>query len=117
MATYEKKFLSGDSFGSGIWLNTSASPITIHTTGTSNTIIDEAWVYMINGNANNSATITVSIAGNNNYIELPADSGMVLAIPGLPICGTGSNTSTIEFTDNDSTGSVYVYGYVNRITP
>ena len=128
MATFEKRKLANDSSGTGIALGSSGTSIPCHYTETSSTILDEVWLYGSN-TGSVAATITVSIFVNGQsettkmQIELPPYSGMYLLIPGLVISGVnnpppiGSAFTEVRATDNDSTDSVYVFGYVNRITP
>lgn len=118
MATYEKRKLHYSYDGGGIELGYSAMSQAVHLTGESSSVIDEVWLYATN-NGSTPATLTINIANTNSgpQFDLPAYSGLVLVVPGLPVTGTGSSGSYIEATDNDSTGSVYIFGYVNRITP
>jgi hypothetical protein len=118
MATYEKKLLSQSYLGTGIPLDSTGSPVNIHTSGSSATIIDEVWLYVANA-GNTAATFTLEMAGVGitSVLDIPAYSNLILVAPGLPITGTGTAGSTVTGTDNDSTGNLYVSGYVNRITP
>jgi hypothetical protein len=118
MATYEKIKLSGDSTGDGIWLDFSASPVTVHTTGASSSVLDEVWIYISNISFGNTFTVSIDFGttGRGQY-QVPPNSGMLLAVPGFILSGNGSAGTTITATDNNSSGECFVFGYVNRITP
>lgn len=120
MATFSKQLLSQSTRGRPILVTATSSGTQIHITGTSATIIDEVWLYASNSSTSN-VKLTVQFGGTtspNDEIEftVPAESGLYLIIPGLPLTGTGSATSSIlAFA---ATGSVInIAGYVNRITP
>jgi hypothetical protein len=117
MATYEKKKLSEDPTGAGIWLGYSFDGETVHTTGTSANILDELWLYISNIDTspkpcsidiNETTTVTVFV---------PGSSGMFLVLPGILVSGTGTVGTSLLVKDNSGSGSMTVYGYVNRITP
>ena len=120
MATYSKVLLSASSYGQPVTVvATSSTGTTIHTTGTSATVIDEVWLY-----ANNTSTspvlLTVQFGGTGAVqhakpITVPAQSGDVLIIAGLPLTGTGAAASPIYA--HASIGSVVtISGYINRIS-
>lgn len=120
MATYSKVQLSGSTGGQPILVSASSTPGTaIHTTGTSDTVLDEIWLY-----ANNTSTsgvkLTIEYGGTaspNNLIELTVDaeSGLVLVIPGLLLSGDGSTGRVVRAFA--ATGQVInITGYVNRIS-
>jgi hypothetical protein len=120
MATYEKKPLSESAQGTGIWLGYSASAITLHQTGTSSTVLDEIWIYLSNNNNSIPAEIQITINTNPAPpigLTLTGGTGLILVIPGLIVCGTGTVASTISVTDSSFGGGTYAFGYVNRITP
>jgi hypothetical protein len=122
MATFTKEFLSGSDGGRPIKLtgtNTNAS-VLIHTTGTSNTVIDEVWLYAVN-----TDTVvryaTIQFGGTtepDDNIELGVSpkSGLFIAVAGLPLAGDGSNAKTINAYASNA-NVISVIGYVNRITP
>jgi hypothetical protein len=120
MATYSKVLLSSSSTGAPTTVvATSSTGTTIHTTGTSATVIDEIWLY-----ANNTSTspvlLTVQFGGTGAVqhakpITLAPQSGDVLIVAGLPLKGTGEAASTVAAFA--ATGSVItISGYVNRIS-
>jgi hypothetical protein len=118
MATYEKVKLSGDSTGVGIWLGDSASAITVHTTGTSSTVLDELWLYVSNISFGNTRLVSIDfgLTGSGQY-QVPPNSGMLLTVPGFILSGNGSSGTSIKATDDSGSGDCFVFGYVNRITP
>lgn len=120
MATYVKTLLSSSSTGAPTTVVATASTgTTIHTTGTSASVIDEIWLY-----ANNTSTspvlLTVQFGGTGAVqhakpITLAPQSGDVLIVAGLPLTGTGSAASTVAAFA--ATASVItISGYVNRIS-
>jgi hypothetical protein len=122
MATFTKEFLSGSDGGRPIKLtgtNTNAS-VLIHTTGTSNTVIDEVWLYV-----NNRDTIQrsahIQFGGTTEpddviTLAIEPNAGLYIATAGLPLTGTGSAGRTINAYASEA-NVVSVTGYVNRITP
>ena len=120
MATFSKTTLSASSGGRMIQLN-GFTPVTIHTTGTSATIFDEVWLYVTNNsNSSTGVYIEYGVSGTSERIEVLAPSplgGLVLAVPGLLLAGTGSAGRTITAWFNGIGTDVYITGYVNRITP
>lgn len=120
MATYVKTLLSSSATGVPTTVVATASTgTTIHTTGTSASIIDEVWLY-----ANNTSTspvlLTVQFGGTGAVqhakpITLAPQSGDVLIVAGLPLTGTGAAASTVAAFA--ATASVItISGYVNRIS-
>jgi hypothetical protein len=120
MATYTKVILSGSTQGQPTTVvQTASTGTTIHTTGTSATVIDEVWLY-----ANNTSTspvlLTVQFGGTDAVqhakpITLAPQSGDVLVVAGLPLRGDGSAGLTVAAFA--ATASVItISGYVNRIS-
>lgn len=124
MATYTKVKLSGASATNGpiptLVIPNFGQPVTIHTTGTSSSVLDEIWIYAwskynsdmwmdfaIDGVTQFSSNFSVSALG----INTPQ-----LIIPGLILSGDGTNGATITVTDQMMNGSAYIMGYVNRIS-
>jgi energy-converting hydrogenase Eha subunit H len=99
---------------------TATAGTTIHTTGTSATVIDEVWLWLFNSTTADVVT-TIEFGGatapnQNIVLTVPFKSGLVLAVPGLPLLGSGSASLTVKaFAATASV--VTVSGYVNRITP
>ena len=117
MATYSKHLLSGSSNGKNISVtgNATGSAVTVHTaiSGTSN--LDEIWLYATNTSAA-AVVLTVEFGGTtdqDDYIELElaADSGMTLIIPGLLL-----QNSLLVKAWAASADVININGYVNRIT-
>ena len=118
MATFSKVVLSGSTNGKGIKLANTAT--TIHATGTSSTIIDELWLYVVN-TSSSVVVCTLTYGGStdpDNYIEqsIRAESGLYLLLPGLILTGTGSAANTLSGF-GATTNVLVAYGYVNRINP
>ena len=119
MATYSKLNLSGSTGGQPILVSASSTPgTTIHTTGTSSSILDEIWIYANNTSASN-VKLTIEYGGTsspNNLIEVTinAEAGLVLVIPGLLLSGDGTAGRVVRAFA--ATGQVInITGYVNRI--
>ena len=117
MATYSKHLLSGSTNGKNISVtgNATGSAVTVHTatSGTSN--LDEIWLYATNTSAA-AVVLTVEFGGTTNQddyieLELAADSGMTLIIPGLLL-----QNSLLVKAWAASADVININGYVNRIT-
>ena len=121
MASFTKTLLSGSSQGKAIKVAATATPgTTIHSTGTSATIIDEVWLYAYNSSGS-AVVLTIEYGGvtapdNQIKLTIPATSGLTLVTPGLILTGTGSVISTIAAFAG-TTNVITISGYVNRITP
>ena len=120
MATYSKVLLSGSSQGQPITIvQTASTGTTIHSTGTSASVIDEVWLY-----ANNTSTspvlLTVQFGGTGSVqhakpIIIAPQSGDVLIVAGLPLTGTGA-ASTPVYAFATTASVITISGYVNRIS-
>jgi len=117
MATYSKHLLSGSTNGKNISVtgNATGSAVTVHTatSGTSN--LDEIWLYATNTSAA-AVVLTVEFGGTTNQddyieLELAADSGMTLIIPGLLL-----QNSLVVKAWAGTADVININGYVNRIT-
>ena len=120
MATFTKEILSASTNGRGIGVSLYPATNTIHTTGTSATILDEIWLYAHNTDTT-ARKLTIEYGGTttpNDLIEftVPAESGLYLIVPGLILRGTGSAGTTIA-AGASASGVLNIFGYVNRITP
>lgn len=121
MATYSKELLSGSTGGRPILVGATTSPgTTIHATGTDPDVTDEMWLY-----AHNTDTVghklTIQFGDTSSpsdliEVEIPAQDGLTLLVPGLPLVGTGAAARTVR-AFAALTDVVTVSGYVNRITP
>jgi hypothetical protein len=119
MATYSKVQLSGSTGGQPILVAATATAgTTVHTTGTSSSVLDEVWLYA-NNTSTSSVKLTIEYGGTtspNNLIELTidAESGLVLVIPGLLLSGDGTAGRVIR-AFAATTNVINITGYINRI--
>jgi hypothetical protein len=123
MATYSKVLLSSSSTGAPTTVtSTTSTGTTIHTTGTSSSVIDEVWLY-----ANNTSTspvlLTVQFGGTGSVqhakpITLAPQSGDVLIVAGLPLKGDGTTGSSVYAFAPQILGVsvITISGYINRIS-
>jgi len=122
MATYSKLLLSGSSFGRAIKVAATASGsagTTLHTTGSSASVIDEPWLFATNSSAS-AVLLTIQWGGTTVVdheikITIPANAGLTLVVPGLPITGTGS-VGNIVAAYAGTANVITISGYVNRIS-
>jgi hypothetical protein len=120
MATFSKQKLSGSTDGKAIKVAaTSSSGTIIHATGTSDSVIDEIWLYAYNSSAA-AQLLTIQFGGTTAVdddikITLPSQSGLTLVVPGLILTGTGSAANTVR-AYAATTNVVTISGYVNRIS-
>lgn len=120
MATYTKVPFSAQTNGLPIKVSATASTgTTIHSTGTSASVIDEIWMYAYNSSTS-FVTLTIQYGGvtspdNDIKITIPANSGLTLVVPGLILTGTGASASTV-YAYAGTTNVVTISGYVNRIS-
>ncbi len=117
MATYSKELLSGSTNGKNISVtgNATGSAVTVHTVGSGTSNKDEIWVYACNTSAS-AVVLTIEFGGTtdqDDYIELElaADSGMTLIIPGFLL-----NNSLIVKAWAATANVININGFVNRIT-
>ncbi len=116
MATFTKQKLSGSTDGKGIKItsNTGGSGVIVHTTVSGTTDFDEVWLYAYNSDSS-SVNVTIEFGGTtspDNTISqsVPAQSGLYLVVPGLPL-QNGSVVTAYASVVNVAT----LYGFVNRI--
>ena len=120
MATYSKVLLSGSTQGKGIKVTATASTgTTIHTTGTSSSILDEVWLYAYNSDTS-ARLLTIQFGGtatpdNDIKILIPSQFGLTLVVPGLILTGTGTVANTV-YAYAETTNVIQISGYVNRIS-
>ena len=123
MATFTKVKLSGAGTTNGpicAYGGTPGGSVTLHTTGTSSSVLDEVWIYAwsqygadmyldfeINGVTAFSSNFNVYANGLNTP---------QLVIPGFVLSGDGTTGTTIKVVDQQFSGIVYIMGYVNRIS-
>ncbi len=112
---------SGSTQGEGIKVVATGTPgTTIHTGGTSATLIDEVWLYAFNSDTVDR-TLTIEFGDatapdHNIVLTIPFKSGLVLVIPGLPLLGNGSVALTVKAFAS-AANVITISGFVNRITP
>lgn len=125
MATFTKNVFNGGSSpnnanGRGILVAATSSPGTlIHTVTTTTTTLEEIWLYAVNYDTTaRKLTIEWGAATSTtpqfNDIEqtIPAESGLVLVIPGLIL--KGASTQVVRAWAATGT-SIVVYGYIHSI--
>lgn len=121
MATYSKVILSGSTQGRQIKTVATSTPgTTIHTTGTSSTIIDEVWLYAYNDHTAD-VLLTIEYGSTTSPDDLirqtiTTRAGQFLIVAGLPMTGTGAAGNTIR-AFAATANVIMISGYVNRITP
>ena len=120
MATFTKIPFSAQTDGTPIKVVATASTgTTIHTTGTSATVLDEVWLYAYNS-ATGPVLLTIQFGGTASpdddiKITIPSQSGLTLVIPGLILSGTGSAGNIIAAYAG-TPNVVTVSGYIHRIS-
>jgi hypothetical protein len=119
MATFSKIPLSGSTDGAGVLVAaTATSGTTIHTGSSTASVIDEVWLYAVNTDTTaRKLTIewTTTTAPNGNIeLTIPAESGLVLVVPGLVMKGNATPLVTRAFAA--TTNVIVIHGYVNRIS-
>lgn len=115
-----KTLLSGSTGGMPIKVvATATTGTTIHSTGTSASIIDEVWLYATNTSA---ATVSLTIEfgsttapDQNIIVGIPSQSGLSICVAGLTLVGTGSAARTITAFAS-SANVINIVGYINRIS-
>ena len=112
---------SGSTQGQAVLIvATATAGTTVHTTGISATVIDEVWLWLYNAHTADVLT-TIEFGGatapnQNIVLTVPFKSGLVMAVPGLPLLGSGAAALTVKVFAA-TTNVITVSGYVNRITP
>jgi hypothetical protein len=119
MASFSKVLLSGSTNGRLIKVAATATAGTIiHTGSTTTTVSDEVWLYAVNSDTTDRK-LTIEFGGvtaPDDLIEqtIPAESGLVLVVPGLII--KGAATALVVRAFAATANVVMIGGYVNRIT-
>ncbi len=120
MATFSKLILSGSTDGRPIKVAATGTPgTTIHTGSSTATTLDEVWLDAMNTDTT-ARKLTVEFGGTSApddliEITIPAESGLVLVVPGLIVKGNASAALVVR-AFAASANVVTVSGYVNRIT-
>lgn len=121
MATFAKSALrpgGTEGSGVGILVAATATPGTaIHSGPTVTTSYDEVWLYASNTDTT-ARKLTIEFGGTTAgfIIEqtIPAESGLVLVVPGLIVKGNATAVTIAAFCP--TTNVVNIFGYVNRIS-
>ena len=114
MATFSKVVLSGGTSGANILVAATATAGTlIHTANA--TALDEVWLFAQN-NHTADVVLTIEFGGVSSPKDLviqniPAKSGLVNVIPGIPLTG-----SLVVRAFAGTASVISVAGFVNRIT-
>jgi hypothetical protein len=116
MATFTKFLLSGSTQGKNIKIvQTATAGTTVHTAVTGTSDLDEIWLWAVNTDTGaHKLTIEyggVSAPDDTIEVWLPAESGLVLVIPGLLL-----QNELVVKAFADAANVVEVNGFVNRIT-
>lgn len=116
MAVFAKELLSGSTNGRGSLITATATPGNIFHTATNVAgELDEVYVYLYNSHTAD-VEVTFELGGttdpdDHNVLTVPADAGLLLAIPGLVFNG-GVNLRAFA-----SVASVVtIFGFVNNIS-
>jgi hypothetical protein len=99
---------------------TSSAGTTIHTTGTSATIVDRLSVWAYNAHSGD-VLLTIEFGGatapNQNIVQtITAKTGLTLVVDGLILLGNGSAALTVK-AFAATTNVITLSGYVMRVTP
>jgi len=118
MATFTKNHLSNSTDGKGILVvATATAGTTIHTGPTNTAHFHEVWMYAVNSSAT-AVKLTIewgeATAPNGNIeFTVPAESGLYLLVPGLPLQGNATALVVKAFAATASV--VVIHGFVNEI--
>lgn len=121
MADITKELFSGSSGGRGIKIGATVSPGTlVHATGTSATIKDEVWLALQNNDTSEREAIIqwgdVTSVDDDVRVTIPSRVGLIVAIPGHCLSGTGAAARNVRVYCA-TTNVLVAHGFVNRITP
>lgn len=114
-----KEPLSNSSNGRPIKVAATATPGTlIHSTGTSATTKDEIWLWACNSDTTDRK-LTIEFGSTTSpddliEITIPAESGLVRVIPGIPLSGTGVGVRQVS-AFSATANVINIVGFVNRI--
>ena len=119
MATFSKQVLSSSTDGRGILVAATATAgTTIHTGSSTESVIDEVWLYAVN-TSDSEVKLTVEYGGTtspNDLIEftVPAEAGLYLTVPALLIKGNATPLVVRAFAAIADV--IVIHGYINRIS-
>ena len=113
-----KRKLSGSTDGRAILVVATATPGTaVHTAvaGTTPGTFDEIWLWAVNSDSTDRK-LTIEFGGVTSpddlvEVTIPAESGLLLVIPGLVLTGSVVVTAFCA-----TANVVMIHGFVNRIT-
>ena len=117
-STFTKRILGNSTDGKAILVTATATAGTlIHTGDTVTSTFDEVWIYAVNTSAS-SVKLTIewgeATAPNGNIeFTVPAESGLYLLVPGLPLQGNATALVVKAFAATASV--VVIHGFVNEI--
>lgn len=112
---------SGSTQGQAIKVAATATPgTTVHTTGTSATIVDRIWLWAFNSDTADRV-LTIEMGGatapdQNIVLTIPFKQGRVLVVDGEILLGSGGAALTVK-AFAATANVITVAGYVMRITP
>ena len=118
MATFTKNHLSNSTDGKGIKVvQTATAGTTIHTGPTNTAHFHEVWLYAVNSSAS-AVKLTIewgeaTAPDGNIEFTVPAESGLYLLVPGLPL--QGNATALVVKAFAATANVVIVHGFVNEI--
>ena len=118
MATFTKNHLSNSTDGKGIKVvQTATAGTTIHTGPTNTAHFHEVWLYAVNSDTTNrKLTIEwgeATAPDGNIEFTVPAESGLYLLVPGLPLQGNASALVVKAFAATANV--IIIHGFVNEI--
>jgi len=117
MAAFSKVQLSGATNGRQIKVVATSTPGTlVHTATSTSGVMDEVWLYAVNSDTSDRK-LTIEYGGVTSpddllEVTIPAESGLVLVVPG----SSPLNGGVVVRAFAASANVVMVQGYVNRIT-
>ena len=118
MATFTKKILSGSTDGKAVKVvATATAGTTIHTGSATATTHDEVWLYAVNSSAS-AVKLTIewgeaTAPDGNIEFNVPAESGLYLIVPGLPL--QGNATALVVKAFAATANVIIIHGFVNEI--
>ena len=118
MATFTKKILSGSTDGKAVKVaQTATAGTTIHTGSATSTTHEEVWLYAVNSSAS-AVKLTIewgeaTAPDGNIEFTVPAESGLYLLVPGLPL--QGNATALVVKAFAATANVVIIHGFVNEI--
>lgn len=119
MATYEKIILSGSTDNIPIVVSDTATlGETIHECHVTPGVLEEIYLWACNVHASAAADLTIEMGaagGKFTYFNIPANTGLIPVVPGIPLNGNATELLVTAFADAAS--KIVISGYVIRTTP